>query len=185
MTYRFTAPLEQLSAKGGAHLVVVPAPIADAIRGEHARGRAVVTLVDASGAPGPTWHAGLNPYGPGRHYIQVGRNYHEPLGLGIGDRLTVELRRDDSDYGMQPCEEYDAVAASDPAGTSLFRQRLTSGTQRSILHRIANGRTPDARIERALRIFDLLHLGVTERKALLASISAAAMRGDTPPGDEP
>ena len=168
--------LERISAKGGAHLVVVPTAAAEDIcRGER-RGRALVTLYAPDGAEGPTWHAGLNPHGGGRHYVQVGRNYHEPLGYAIGDELALCLRRDESPYGMEPCEEFEAVAAGDAAGETLFRTRLTAGTQRSVLHRIASARTSDGRIARAIRIFDQLHLGEADRQTLLRSIRADAMR---------
>ena len=169
-THTFQAKLDRISTKGGSHLVVVPQAIADEIRQGERRGRAMVTLDDT------TWHAGLNPYGQGQFYVQVGRNYFEPLGYELGDILTIKIERDESQYGMQPCEEYLAVAAEDPAGVALFHQ-LTGGTQRSILHRIANGNSPDARVARAIRIFDQLHLGVKDRQTLLQSIRADAMRG--------
>ena len=135
-----------------------------------------MTLHAPDGTPGPTWHAGLNPHGGGRFYVQVGRNHHGPLGYALGDELPLTLRRDDSRYGMQPCEEFLAVAESDPAGEALFRDRLTAGTRRSLLHRIANGRTSDDRLARAVRVFDQLHLGVDDRQTLLASLRAEAMR---------
>ena len=173
--HEFSATLRRISTKGGSHLVIVPEAVAaDVTQGER-RGRGVVTLLTPAGEDGPTWHAGLNPYGEGRFYVQVGRNYHEPLGYRVGDKLSLKLRRDTSTYGMQPCEEFAAVSESDPAGTQLFQTKLTSGTQRSLLHRIANGRTSDARIARAIRIFDQLHLGVTDRQELLRSVRADAM----------
>lgn len=126
---------------------------------------------------GPTtWHAGLNPFGGGRHYVQVGRNYFEPLGYSLGDVLQLSLKPDTTPYGMQPCEEFLAVAEQDAAGEALFQKELTTGTQRSILHRIAGARTSDGRIERTLKIFDQLHLGERNRKVLLGSIRAAAMQ---------
>ena len=173
--HSFSATLQRMSAKGGSHLVVVPEDVAAEVCQGERRGRAVVTLLTSCGEDGPTWHAGLNPYGGGRVYVQVGRNYHEPLGFQIGDELSLKLARDTSTYGMRPCEEFAAVSESDPAGTQLFQTKLTGGTQRSILHRIANGRTSDARIARAIRIFDQMHLGVTDRQALLRSIRADAM----------
>ena len=168
MTHRFTAPLQRISAKGGSHLAVVPQDVADELRGGERRGRVVVTLASPDGAESVTWHAGLNPYGGGKFYVQVGRNYHEPLGYAVGDELPLALRRDTSTYGMQPCEEFVAVAESDPEGERLLRECFTAGTQRTLLHRIAAGRTSDARIERAVRVFDQLHLGVRDRATLLA-----------------
>ena len=170
--HRFSAPLQRISVKGGSHLVVVPPDIADDIRQGGRRGRAVATLDDV------TWHCGLNPYGGGRFYIQVGRNYFEPLGYVIGDTLSLQLTRDTSDFGMQPCEEFLAVAESDPEGLRRFRENLTGGTQRTLLHRIAGATTSDGRIERALKVFDLLVRGETERQALLRSVRAGAMRGE-------
>ena len=169
--FEFSAPIERISVKGGSHYVLVPEDIAQYILGGAKRGRALVTL------NGTTWHAGMNPIARGRHYVQVGRNYFEPHGYKKGDVITVQIERDGSTYGMQPCAEFLAVSAEDPEGTHLFQQ-LTPGTQRSILHRIANGRSPDARIERALKIFDQLHLGERDRQTLIKSIRADAMRGE-------
>ena len=169
--HRFDAVLERISIKGGSHLVVVPAEIADDIRQGERRGRAVATL------DGVTWHCGLNPFGGGQFYVQVGRNYHEPLGYQLGDTLSLSLTRDESDFGMAPCEEFLAVAESDPEGLRRFRENLTGGTQRSLLHRIANATTSDGRIERALKVFDLLLMGESDRQTLLKSIRADAMRG--------
>ena len=170
--HEFSAVLQRISSKGGSHLVVVPEAVADDIRRGERRGRAVATL------DGVSWHCGLNPYGGGRFYVQVGRNYFEPLGYALGDTLSLKLTRDTSDFGMQPCEEFVAVAESDPEGLRRFRENLTGGTQRTLLHRIAGATTSDGRIERALKIFDLLVQGETDRRALLRSIRAAAMRGD-------
>ena len=171
-THEFTAVLQRISVKGGSHLVVVPPAIADDIRRGERRGRAIATL------DGVTWHCGLNPFGGGQFYIQVGRNYFEPLGYELGDTLSLKLARDESDFGMQPCEEFVAVAEMDAEGLRRFRENLTTGTQRSILHRIANARTSDGRIERALKIFDQLLLGERDRQTLLRSIRADAMRED-------
>ncbi len=172
VTHEFSAVLQRISAKGGSHLVVVPPAIADDIRrGEH-RGRALATL------DGVTWHCGLNPFGGGHFYIQVGRNYFEPLGYEVGDTLSLKLAHDESAFGMRPCEEFLAVAESDPEGLRRFRENLTGGTQRSLLHRIANATTSDGRIERALKVLDLLVTGVDDRQTLLASIRAEAMRGE-------
>ncbi len=171
-THEFSAALQRISVKGGSHLVVVPPEIADEIRQGERRGRAVATL------DGVTWHCGLNPFGGGQFYIQVGRNYFVPLGYDLGDTLSLKLVRDESDFGMELCEEFLAVAASDPEGLRRFRENLTTGTQRSLLHRIANATTSDGRIERSLKIFDLLTLGVSDRQSLLASIKADAMRGE-------
>ena len=170
--HRFDAELRRISTKGSSHLVVVPRDIADDIRGGERRGRAVATL------DGISWHCGLNPYGGGHFYVQVGRNYFEPLGYALGDTLSLTLTRDTSDFGMRPCEEFMAVAESDPEGLRRFRENLTGGTQRTLLHRIGNATTSDGRIERALKIFDLLVRGETDRQALLKSIRAAAMRGE-------
>ena len=179
--HAFTAPLRRISARGGSHLAVVPEDIAaDVLRGER-RGRVVVTLAARDGGEGVTWHAGLNPLGGGRFYVQVGRNYHEPLGYALGDELPLKLRRDESAYGMQPCEEFLAVAESDPEGERLLRERFTPGTQRTLLHRIAAGRTSDARIERAVAVFDQLHLGVRDRATLLASLRRGRGLGDPLP----
>ena len=169
--HQFTAPIERIAVKGGSHYVIVPSDIAAEILQGAKRGRALVTL------DGTTWHAGVNPIHRGQHYVQVGRNYFEPHGYKKGDVISVQIERDESTYGMQPCAEYLAVSAEDPEGTRLFQQ-LTPGTQRSILHRIGNGNNADRRVERALKIFDQLHLGQRDRQTLIKSIRADAMRGE-------
>ena len=171
-SHRFDAVLQRISVKGGSHLVVVPPAVADDIRGDQRRGRAIATL------DGVRWHCGLNPFGGGQFYVQVGRNYFEPLGYRLGDTLSITLERDGSDFGMQPCEEFLAVAESDPVGLQRFRENLTPGTQRTLLHRIGSATTSDGRIERALKVLDLVVQGERDRQTLLGSIRAAAMRGE-------
>ena len=78
-----------------------------------------------------------------------------------GDKVTVELRRDNTKYGLPMPEELQEVLNQDDEGNRLF-EALTNGRQRTILYYVAKAKDVDRRIHAALVIVE--HLKNNEGK---------------------
>jgi hypothetical protein len=85
----------------------------------------------------------------GDFVIVVNKVKRTKLGIGEGDRIDVELKVDDSKYGLPMPEELQEVLNQDPEGDKLFHA-LTPGKQRSLLYLIGKVKDIDRRIHTAL-----------------------------------
>lgn len=85
----------------------------------------------------------------GDFVIVVNKVKRTKLGIGDGDKILVEIRQDDSKYGLPMPEELQEVLNQDPAGDKLFHA-LTAGKQRSMLYFIGKVKDIDRRIHAAL-----------------------------------
>lgn len=103
-----------------------------------------------------TFQAALMPSGQGTHYfVSINKEKRDRLAIVPGDRLVVELKRDDTKYGLPMPPELQEVLNQDPAGDRLFHA-LTNGKQRSILYYVAKAKDVDRRINAALIIMEHL-----------------------------
>ena len=115
-------------------------------------GRRVWCQIDEA----PAFQAALMPTGDGDYYININKALRERYGWRVGRAVRVDLRPDDSEYGMPVPEAFTALCAEDPVGEALFNA-LTPGKQRALLHQIAKPKRPATRVRRAVGIFDYLH----------------------------
>ena len=83
------------------------------------------------------------------------------LGIFVGDKVDVELTRDESKYGLPMPEEIREVLNQDPEGDRLFHQ-LTPGKQRSMLYWLTRTKDIDRRIHECLIFME--HLKTNEGK---------------------
>lgn len=97
----------------------------------------------------------------GDFVIVVNKVKRTKLGIGEGDRIDVELKVDDSKYGLPMPEELQEVLNQDPEGDKLFHA-LTPGKQRSMLYFIGKVKDIDRRIHTALIFIE--HLKSNEGK---------------------
>jgi len=95
------------------------------------------------------YHAALLHDGLGGFMILVNQARRKQLGLHTGDRLTVLLEKDTSEYGMPMSDELREVLDQDSDADALFH-RLTPGKQRTLIYWTDNVKNPDIRIRRAL-----------------------------------
>jgi hypothetical protein len=93
--------------------------------------------------------------GKGGYYISLNKTTRDSLGISVGDKVDVELVRDESKYGLPMPEELQAVLDQDPEGDKLFHS-LTNGKQRTILYYVAKNKDIDRRIGAALIILEHL-----------------------------
>jgi hypothetical protein len=102
-----------------------------------------------------SFQCSLMPNGKGQYYIsRKQREPHSPRHWP-GDRVQVQLERDQSKYGLPMPEELQAVLDQDPEGDKLFHG-LTNGKQRSLLYFVGKGKDIDRRIDHSLIILEHL-----------------------------
>ena len=102
-----------------------------------------------------TIQCSLLPNGKGGYCISLNKANRDKLGLSVGDKVSVELTRDESKYGLPMPEELQEVLVQDPEGDKLFHA-LTNGKQRTILYYVAKYKDIDRRINSALIIIEHL-----------------------------
>lgn len=91
----------------------------------------------------------------GDYFITLSKQRRTKLALEMGDRVTVELSKDESKYGMPMPEEFAEVLRQDAEAEHLFNA-LSPGNQRLMLKLIVFVKDVDKRIARALVGIELL-----------------------------
>jgi hypothetical protein len=103
-----------------------------------------------------TFNCSLFP-SKGNYFITLNKKLRDRLGLNVGDRVRMELAKDESKYGMPMPDEFAEVMSQDPAGKRLF-DAMSPGDQRLMLKLIVFVKGVDRRIARALVGVELLKL---------------------------
>ena len=119
-----------------------------------------------------TFPAALIPY-DGDFYIIVNKERRNRLNILAGDKVTVEIAADESEYGMPMPEELQEVMDQDPEGIAAF-QKLTPGRQRSMMYYIGKLKDIDKRIQASLILID--HLKRNDGKIVHTELSAELRR---------
>jgi hypothetical protein len=101
-----------------------------------------------------TFNCSLFP-SKGDYFITLNKKLRDRLSIGPGDTVTVELKKDESKYGMPMPEEFAEVLRQDPEGDCLFNE-LSPGNQRLMLKLIVFVKDVDRRIARSLVGVELL-----------------------------
>ena len=109
----------------------------------------------------------------GDFVIVVNKAKRTRLGIGDGDKILVEIRQDDSKYGLPMPEELQEVLNQDPEGDKLFHA-LTAGKQRSMLYFIGKVKDIDRRIHAALVFVE--HLKKNEGKIIFERLQEELKR---------
>jgi translation initiation factor IF-1 len=87
--------------------------------------------------------------------IIVNKVKRQRLGVVAGDQVSVELKTDESKYGLPMPKEFREVLKQDKEGDRLFHA-LTPGKQRTVLYYIGKAKDIDRRIHMALVIIEHL-----------------------------
>lgn len=91
----------------------------------------------------------------GDYFITLNKKLREKLGLSVGRSVSVELVKDESEYGMPMPEEFAEVLRQDIDGQKLF-DALSPGNQRLMLKLIVFVKDADKRIIRSLVGIEIL-----------------------------
>lgn len=95
------------------------------------------------------WQCGFMSLHSGHAYITISKARMTKLQLENGDTLTLHLKEDFSKYGIDMCEELEAVLTDDVEGFQRF-EILKPAMQRYIINYVATVKNSDKRIQRAL-----------------------------------
>jgi uncharacterized protein DUF1905/bacteriocin resistance YdeI/OmpD-like protein len=127
----------------GMHYFEVPPDIIDALGGKF-KMRLLCTINGKL-----TFQGGLVALGNGSGYVSINMTRLKKLGLKFKDEVTVSLKKDESEYGMEVAEELKELLDQDEEGMRRFRI-LPPGKQRYIIHYVNAVKNSQLRIERAI-----------------------------------
>ena len=145
----------------GWHYISVEAKIAEKFDKNGGSRRVICRLNGSEGFP-----CALMPYN-GTFFVMVNKEKRTRLGIAAGDKVSVELAPDESEYGMPMPEELQEVLNQDRAGKKFFLG-LTAGAKRSLMYYIGKLKDVDRRIHAALILLEHLkrNEGKLDRPAL-------------------
>ena len=146
---KFNSVLTKSANESGGLYFPVPEKIALKFEKEDGTRRVVCT---ANGTL--TFQCAVLPHKKG-FYIGTNKSIRDALGIKAGDKVELELRRDESKYGCPMPEEFREVLNQDPQGDKFFHS-LTPGKQRSILYFVGSVKDIDKRINTALKVIEHL-----------------------------
>lgn len=104
----------------------------------------------------------------GMHYMMFGKRYQKELGVFPNDYFQLQFFEDDSKYGVEVPEEFDAVMLSDYDAFQIF-ETLTPGKQRGLIYAIARYKNSQTRIDKSLLICENLKRGIRNPMNMLKS----------------
>jgi hypothetical protein len=147
---KFTTRLtKSLGYDSGWHFIPVTAKIGEKFEKKDGSRRVVCTINGTE-----SFQCALLP-SDGDFVIVVNKVKRDRLKIVDGDKIIVELKTDDSKYGLPMPAEFKEVLKQDPAGNKLFHS-LTPGKQRSVLYLIGKVKDVDRRIHTALTVIEHL-----------------------------
>ncbi len=104
----------------------------------------------------------------GNYYMMFGKRYQKELGIFPNDYFQLQFFEDDSKYGVDMPEEFDAVLLSDYDAYQIF-ETLTPGKQRGLIYAISRYKNSQTRIDKSILICENLKRGIRNPMELLKS----------------
>ncbi|MEP6646363.1 MAG: DUF1905 domain-containing protein [Saprospiraceae bacterium] len=145
----FTSKIENFNTKLWTFHIKVPNAIALHYL-EQGDKRVICTLNDTLSV-----QCAIMPAGDGVYFININKNIRDQLKLKEGSKLSVNLEKDKSEYGLPFPEELKELLDQDKAGNTYFHQ-LPPGKQRNILYYVNQVKNSDLRIHRAMVFINYL-----------------------------
>lgn len=115
------------------------------------------------------FHAALKREKSGVFRIYFSKAKQKELNVFPDDEFTIQLFEDRSKYGVEPCEEFDAVMLTDYDAYTIF-ESFTDGKKRSIIYAINRYKNSQTRIDKTLLFTDNIKRGVTDPKLWLKKL---------------
>ena len=166
---RFIAVLTQSEHEFGWHFLKFDSKRVAGLKFEDKKSRRVVCTLNGV----HTFQCALLPWTQGGFCIVVNKKIREKLGIGHGDKVTVQLVKDESKYGLPMPKELKEVLRQDREASKLFHS-LTAGKQRTMLYYIAKSKDVDKRIHMSLILVE--HLKNNDGKIIFPKLSAELKR---------
>jgi hypothetical protein len=146
---KFKTELIKPDADSGWHFIHIKGPVGEKFEKKGTSRRVVCTINGTE-----SFQCALLP-SDGDFVIIVNKTKRDKLGIGAGDKITVELQQDESKYGLPMPAEFNEVLKQDREGNKLFHA-LTAGKQRSLLYLVGKVKNIDRRIHTALVVVEHL-----------------------------
>jgi hypothetical protein len=164
---KFKAELMRSPFETGWHFLLIEAKHGEKFEKKNGSRRVVCTINGAL-----SFQCALLPW-EGNFTIIVNKTKRDKLGIVAGDKVTVELAKDESKYGLPMPPELKEVLKQDRKGDKLFH-KLTAGKQRSILYWVGQVKDIDKRIYTALVFIE--HLKKNEGKIVPDELTSELKR---------
>ena len=164
---KFKAILTRPDDHAGWHFIRVPGKIGNRFEKKNGSRRIVCTINGTE-----SFQCALLP-SDGDFLIVVNKTKRDKLGIRAGDNLAIEIKADESKYGMPMPAEFKEVLRQDPVGDKLFHS-LTPGKQRSVLYFVGKVKDTDRRIHTALIFVE--HLKKNDGKIVHDALQAELKR---------
>ncbi len=100
----------------------------------------------------------IRPIAYGGFYINVSASLRQEGQLVLGQKVSVAVIKDDSEYGRDIPEELLELLSQDEEGRRCFENILPSN-QRGIIHYVASAKSVQVRVDRALKMINRLKHG--------------------------
>ena len=168
-TIRTTSVLSKSENEFGWYFLRFDTKAVSGLNFEDKKSRRVVCTLNES----HTFQCALLPWTKNGFCIVVNKKIREKLGLADGSKVNVELRKDESKYGLPMPKELKEVLRQDREGNKLFHS-LTSGKQRSLLYYIGKQKDIDRRIHMSLIVVE--HLRNNDGKIVYPKLSEELKR---------
>ncbi len=112
------------------------------------------------------FHCAILKKSEGGSFINVGLSICKKLKLELGSKVTATFQIDKTGYQFNMPEEFEEVLSTDLAASTIFHS-LTEGNQRGLIYLVAQVKSSDKKIERALKIAEKIKNGITSPKIVL------------------
>ena len=141
----FKTKIYKLEHLVGMHYLEIPPDVIDALGGK-LKVRLICTVNEKI-----SFQCGLMALGHGCAYISINAKRMKELGVKFKDSVSVSLKKDESEYGMEMSEELKELLNQDDEGKRRFDQ-LTPGMQRYIIYYVSGVKSSQLRINRAIKL---------------------------------
>jgi hypothetical protein len=89
------------------------------------------------------------------YFILVNQQLRNRIGISEGDKVSVSLEKDHSEYEHEMPEELQVMMDKDEEGYQFF-QALTKGKQRALIYLVNKVKNPTSRLNKSLAIITYL-----------------------------
>jgi autonomous glycyl radical cofactor GrcA len=145
---QFETVLQKMDSLLWGGFIVVPQDIAEPLI-EDGKRRVICTLDEVMVFQCAIMRAN------GLYFINVGKPIRQKFKLKVGQKLNIKLSKDESEYGMEMAEEFEALLNQDALFSAQFHA-LTPGKQRSLMYIVLKLKSSEKRIIKSLAIAEHL-----------------------------
>jgi hypothetical protein len=169
---KFTATLENFNTKLWTYHIKVPTHIAKSFLAAGTK-RVICTLNNTL-----SFQCAIMPAGDDTWFINLNKKIRDQLKLQEGSKVSADLVKDESEFGLPFPEELRECLEQDPAGKAYF-DKLLPGRQRNIIYAVSQVRNTDLRIQRAMIMIEHLknNKGTIDFKKLNAELKKSWKTG--------